>query len=222
MSATKAEIVSDVILRISKGAPSDDLELEPAQVAYWFDIVADKLVADYLNKQIASGYLIDPPMIVIEDDKTAVSENVAMLEDCKDRVYITTSKKVMDLNGDRGVLRVITEEGVVVNKVSLEGLDTLNAMTFSRPNKNNLLYTRVGDNKIYIHGITGKSIDIVQFSVSYIPEINISSLAPTDRINIPDKLVGMIADMVGEMARAQMSGVADIESEGEDDNQPPR
>lgn len=216
---SKTELVSDIILRITKGSPSDDLELEPSQVAYWFDIVADKLVADYLNKQIASGYLLDPPMIVIEDDKTATVENVTMLEDCKDRIYITTTKKILDLNNDRGLLRVITEEGIVVNKTSLEGLDTLNAMPFSRANKNNLLYTRVGNNKIYIHGITGKSINIVQFSVSYIPEINITGLADTDIINIPDKLIGMIADVVGEMARNQMNVLPDNESDGEDDNQ---
>src|SRR5690348_6439066 len=107
--ATKAQLIDDIILRVTKGAPSDDLELEPSQIAFWFDIVAKTMIPDYLNDKIKSGEMIDPEFILIEDNKKAVVEDVTMLESYQDRVYITITKPPMVLRNDAAIIRIITE-----------------------------------------------------------------------------------------------------------------
>lgn len=218
MPVTKEKLISDIILRVCKGAPSDDLELEDAQVAFWFDIVGKKIIPDFLNKKLINGFTIDPVFIKIEDNKVMQQEDVAMLPECKDRNFITITQKPLDLYEDRGVIRIVTDEGVVVNKVAVERLDTLNAMTFGRPNKLNLLYTRV-DDKIYIHGITSKATSLVEFSVYYIPTFSLTDLADTDTVKLSDELVATISDVVAEMAIKELyGGVADVENDAEDDS----
>src|SRR5688572_18273425 len=139
----KKQLIDDIILRVTKSAPSDDLELEPAQIAFWFDQVANTAVPDFLNKAIVDRLTIDPIFILVEDNKTATIEDITMLEDCDDRVYLTLTKIPMSLVNDYGIVRVITEEGTIVNNTPIEELDTINKLTFGKPNRENLLYSRL-------------------------------------------------------------------------------
>jgi len=79
-SFTKEMLVSDIILRISKGKPSDDQELEPRQVAFWIDQWLPFLVTDLLNKRVSMGLGIDPNYIKIEE----CAEPSIILLDCRD------------------------------------------------------------------------------------------------------------------------------------------
>lgn len=216
---SKAELIDDIILRITKSAPSDDLELEPRQIAFWFDLTALEVVPKFLEAKMRKNESISESLIEIEDDIVATVENVTMLDQYSDRVYIETEKPILSIKNDRGLMRVITEEGQVVNKISIEKLDTINKMTFSKPNRENLVHTRIND-KIYIHGLSPKHVGIVTFSVTYIPQINISDLADDDEVTIPDDVLGLISDTVEEKARKQMFGFADNENDAEDDTKP--
>ena len=214
---TKKQLVDDIILRVTKGAPSDDLELEPRQIAFWFDLVAKTLVPDYLNTLIKDGDTIDPFYIEIEDNKVGVVENVAMLDIGDDRVYITVTKPVMPLIHDAGVIRIITEEGTVVNNAPIEHLDTLNKLTFGKPSRENLLYSRIND-RLYIHGFKPQHIAILKFSVTYIPTIDISSLADGDTVKITDSIVSILSEAVEKMALKELSVIPDEENDAQDDN----
>lgn len=217
MAITKQKLLSDIILRVTQGAPSDDLELEPSQVAFWFDLVSGTIVTDYLEKQLKNNESIDPIMIEIEDNKAGIVENVVMLSDCDDRVYITVLKPILDLFSDSGLIRIIDDEGFIVNRVSLDKLDTLNKMTFAKPTRENLLYTRIGQ-KIYIHGLNPKHVGLTQFSVFYVPKIDISSLTNSDTIKLPDKLIGIISEAVEAMAMKELYGSSiDLENDAEPD-----
>lgn len=214
---TKQKLVDDIILRVTQGAPSDDLELEPSQIAHWFDLVAPTFLSDYLERIRGRGDDFDPILVEIEDNKTGVVENVTMLDDCNDRVYITTTKQIFEISNDLGLIRVIDAEGAVVNKVTLSNLDTVNKMRFSKPSRENMLYTRIGS-KIYIHGLNPKHIGLTQFSVYYIPKIDISSLDPEDQVKLPDKLIGLISETVEEMAKKELYGSdIDLENDAEQD-----
>jgi hypothetical protein len=219
---TKAQIIDDIILRVTKGAPSDDLELEPTQIALWFDFIAKTAVADYINKQIEQRQTIDPIYILLEDNKTASVEDVTMLEDCYDRTYITLTKTPMTLLNDYGIVRVITEEGTMVNNVPIEELDTISKLTFGRPSRENLLYTRV-DSKLYIHGLKSKHVGILKFSVAYIPTIEISSLANSDTVKLSDTLAAIISESVEKMALKELYQIdPDEQNDAQDDNNRPR
>ncbi|HEY0751633.1 MAG TPA: hypothetical protein VGD26_10780 [Chitinophagaceae bacterium] len=213
---TKKQLVDDIILRITKGAPSDDLELSPRQVAFWFDLVAKDIVSKYLDAKLKQNKPISSIMIEIDDDRSGTVENEVMIDAYDDRVYITTTKNIIDLPNDNGVLRIITQEGQTVNRVPIERLDSLNKMTFSKPTRDNLLFSKI-DQKLYIHGLNPAHVGLVTFSVTYIPKIAIVDLANTDEVKLPDEVVNLISDEVEKKALRQMSGVADIENDAEDD-----
>lgn len=218
----KKQLVDDIILRVTKGAPSDDLELEPSQIALWFDLIAKTAVTDYLNKQIEDRLTIDPIYILIEDNKTAVAEDVTMLEDCEDRVYFTLLKTPINLINDSGIVRVITEEGFPINNIPIEELDTISKLTFGKPSRENLLYTRI-DNKIYVHGLKKKHVGILTFSVAYIPTVDLSALADNDTVKISDNLLAVISEAVEKMALKELYQIdPDIVNDGNDDNNVPR
>lgn len=217
---TKKELVDDIILRVTKGQPSDDLELEPSQVAFWFDLIAKELVPNYLNSKIKKDEELDSILINTEDDLVGTVEDVAMLDQYSDRVYIEVEEEIIDLKNDNGLVRIITEEGLVVNKVSLAKLDTLNAMTFSRPNRENLLHTRINQ-RIYIHGLSPLQVNLTKFSVWYIPKPNFYGAGDDDIIKLPEDLLNMLSDAVEEKAMRELRQVEpDMENDGQDDNNP--
>jgi hypothetical protein len=221
MAVTKKKLIDDIILRVTKGAPSDDLELESAQVAFWFDLVAKTAAVDYLNAKIANRETIDPIFITVEDNKTATVEDVTMLELCKDRVYITTTNQPLTLINDYGIIRVITEEGTFINNVPLEELDTISKLTFGRPSRENLLYTRI-DSKIYIHGLKPQHVSIIKFSVAYIPTIEISALADGDTVKLSDSLLATISEAVEKMALKEIYQIdPDVTNDAMDNNNRP-
>lgn len=215
--ATKAELIDDIILRITKGAPSDDLEISPRQIGFWFDIEAANVVPKYIAAQLKQNKPISSNLIKIDDDLDGQVEDVAMLNEYSDRVYIETTKPIMDVAGDRGILRIITEEGHVVRHVPLERLDTLNKMRMSRPTRDNMLWSRVND-KIYIHGLNPKHVNITSFSVAYIPKVDLSDLNPSDEVQLPDEVVSLISEAVYTKAAQQFGILPDIENDSEDDN----
>src|SRR5690606_40874327 len=56
-------------------------------------------------------------------DLEPVVEDVIMLGEYDDRVYIEPTKVIMDLPNDRGILRITTEEGQKLDRVPLERLE---------------------------------------------------------------------------------------------------
>lgn len=217
MAITKKHLIDDIILRVTKGAPSDDLELSPRQIAFWFDLVAKELVPKYLDSKLKKNQPISSIMIEIDDNVEGEVESAVMLDAYDDRVYITTTKDIMDAPNDRGVLRIITDEGQKVDRVPIERLDNLNSMTFSKPTRENLLFSKV-DQKLYIHGLNPAHVGIVTFSITYLPKISIIDMEDSDEIKLPDEVIGLISDGVEEKARREMSINPDIENDAEDDN----
>jgi hypothetical protein len=220
MSKTKQELIDDIILRVTKSAPSDDLELEPRQIEFWFDLVIAEILPKWLDSKIVKGQDIPSSMIVVEDNLEATVEDVTMLNQYHDRVFIQPELySVLDLANDGGLIRVITDQGQVVNKVPLTRLDSISKMTFGKPSRENLLHTRINDN-IYIHGLSPKHVALTQFSIAYIPKIVLQDLEDDDEVPLTEEVIGLISDAVEDKALKQMYGEPDTENDAEDDNQP--
>lgn len=216
MAITKSKLIDDIILRITKGEPSDDLELSPRQVSFWFDLVAADILPKYVDSKLKKKESLPSIMVEIEDQIEGEVEENIMIDLYDDRVFIQTEKDIMDLPKDNGILRILTEEGQFINKVPIERLDELNKMTFAKPTRDNMLYSKV-DQKLYIHGLNPAHVDIVNFSVTYVPKFNLSDLANEDEVKLPDEVIGLISDAVEDKARRQVFGVADWENDAEDD-----
>jgi len=199
---TKEQLVSDIILRITKGKPSDDLELEPKQIEFWIDQLLPALQKQLLDKKLSEGGQIDPSYICSED---CLEAKVKILDckDCQDNVYVDLKYCPADLYRDLGVLRVVTMDGSWVDKVSLLELDSLRNLRFSKPSLKNLKYHRIKD-RLYIHGLSEDTLNLAQFMVFYVPSLHVSDLEPEDNVYVGDELLVLLATELENMARRQV------------------
>jgi hypothetical protein len=213
---TKEQLVSDIILRVTGGKPSDDLELEPRQVEFWIDQLMPALQKQLLDKKFAEGGMIDASYIKIED---CLDAKIKLLDciDCQDNIYIDLGCHPIDLHRDLGVIRVVTMDGSWVDKVNLMELDSLRNLKFSRPSLKNLKYHRVR-NRLYIHGLTNDTIHLAQFMVAYVPSQSVQELEQDAQVYVGDELLALLATALEEIARRQVyQSDMDMSNNGQQD-----
>ena len=135
---TKKEIRDDIILQLTQGAPSDDLELSESQIDYWIDVTLNTLVANECNEKLKRGQMI--PEVYIK--KASCEAGTYEEDDCGDqnRVYFQLDESVLNINNG-GILRIITDDGTEIRKASIQTLSLFNAMRFAKPSVNNLIYS---------------------------------------------------------------------------------
>jgi hypothetical protein len=214
---TKNQLISDIILRVTKGLPSDDLELEPSQVAFWINIVSDLVVKEYLDAKLADGKAIDSFFIKQESCKPLNNEADPCIDDDKERIYVRLKQEPMDLYMDKAIVLMKTNEGSYIYKADLSTIDQIGLLEFAKPSTNNLVYYRDGKTKVVIEGIPRSLMSIVEIIVWYVPKQDIECLADTDEVAIPNELIGLVQEGVEDLARRQLFGVQDINNNGVDE-----
>lgn len=214
---TKNKLISDIILRITKGKPADDLELEPKQVAFWLSIVIESMVKDKLDDSLESGQRVDDFYVLKEGLKTIYSESYSDIDDEDERMYIELNKPAMSLYNDAAIIRVFTNEGSRFDKTRLSTVDYTESMEFSKASTNNLVYYRDGKKKLILLGIPKEMIDVVKVFVWYVPQADIECFDDDEELPIPQDMLEEVQLRVEDLARRQMYGVADIENDGQDD-----
>lgn len=214
---TKNQLISDIILRITAGKPSDDLEIEPSQVAFWINIVRDAIVKAYLDDKVEEGLSIDDYFVIQESCKPLNSETDPSIDDDKERIYIRLKKVPMEVYKDRAVVRVITNEGSFINKGRLSTIDTIHHLNYAKPSITNLVYYRDGKTKLVIEGIPLELRDVVEIIVWYVPKEDLLCLADDDEVSIPNELLPEILQAVEDIARRELYGPEDKENDGDQD-----
>lgn len=215
---TKNELISDIILRITKGKPSDDLELEPSQVAFWLDLASDTIIKQYLDAKLSEGKNIDDFFVIQESCKPLNNEADPCIDDDEERIYIRLKREPMDLFNDRSIILVKTNEGSYVYKANLNTIDMVRHLEFSKPSTSNIVYYRDGKTKLVIEGIPDSMKAVVEILVWYVPKGNISCLDDDDQVNIPSEILGLIQEAVEDTARRQMLGIQDVANNGLDES----
>lgn len=198
---TKKMLISDVILRISAGKPSDDLELEPRQVAFWIDQVLNALVKKTLDERIQKGNGVDPVYLCPEYNKQVnVSQNNGT-----NFFYIDLDHEPMNLHRDGGIARVANNDGLnVVNKVKIEELDNLVNLKMSKPSIKNIKYSRI-KNRLYIYGLDSNTYQINTFDIVYVPMTKaLEELKDNDLIYVGEDLIPIIAEAVTQIAKDEL------------------
>lgn len=216
--ATKKQLVDDIILRITRGKPSDDGELEPRQVAFWIDMALNSLVKQSLDAKFKKGDdSIDPEYICYE----RLVPVRAGVKDYEANFYIDLCDEPVNLYRDRGVIRVatetsLTEVGDWVDKMKMEEIDNLKKLKHSRPSLKNIKYHRV-KNRLYFYGLTTDTFNLITFLVAFVPKTKaLEELKDDDRIYIGDDLLPMIAEEVEKIARRQVyQSDSDLTNDGE-------
>lgn len=214
---TKNQLISDIILRITAGKPSDDLEIEPSQVAFWINIVRDAIVKAYLDDKVEDGLSIDDYFVIPESCKPLNSETDPCIDDDKERIYIRLKREPMDIYKDRAIVRVITNEGSFINKARLSTIDVIHNLNFAKPAINNLVYYRDGKTKLVIEGIPQEMKNVVEILVWYVPKEDILCLDDDDEVSIPNELLPEILQAVEDIARRELHGPEDKKNDGDQD-----
>lgn len=207
----KSKLIDDIILRVTKGKPSDDLELEREQVAHLVDIEGDKLLREFLNE--FAGNRLKPPDFYYKREvcKKPIKEEIDCVDDCGSRITFELSQEPINLLGSLEVGRVQTNKGIEVLKTTPGNIGWIKDLPFAKPTKDNLVYYREG-RRLIIEGYSPKNILLSEFLVWYIP--GFAGSQENDSINISDDLVSDLTIKVEEIVRRQMSLVDDLENDG--------
>lgn len=216
---TKSELISDVILRLTRGKPSDDLEIEPSQVAFWIDLVLNGLVKQVLDDKIKKGIDSIDPAYICYDRLVPIK---AGAQSYSDNFYVDLCAEPLNLFRDRGVIRVstestLTEVGEWVDKMKMEEIDNLKKLKFSKPSLKNLKYHRV-KSRLYFYGFTNDTYQLVTLIIGYVPRTKaLDDLGDDDPIYVGDEIPPLLAEELEKIGRRQISGQDDNENDSQDD-----
>lgn len=213
---TRGKLISDIELRLTKGKPSDDLELERAQIGHWLDVVRDELVKADLDSELSEGKPLDTFYITRETCISPTVEDLACVDDSIDEYAYTLTSTPMHLHNDQGVIMVRTDEDDLVMPTSLIDIQMIKDMQFTKPSNTNFVYYREGD-KLVFFGLNRNPINDPKFIVYYIPQYTAASPSEADEFKIRDHLVGVLLDSVEQIARRQMSTFEDLENDAQQD-----
>lgn len=207
---TKEDIRSDIELRLYKGKPSDDAEIDQRQIELWMDMYRSLLVKQYVRE-----YQDVPQSAMKRYECIAVeTENPTCLTgDCSSRYYIDLPVKAMDLENDLGVFRASLQAArSSMDRLHVGELDTVIHLRYGAPSKKRPAWTRIAS-KLYFLGCSFKYKVIL---VDLVPE-NTDDYADGDEYPIPGDLVAPLIDMAVNAGMLQLKqGHNDITNDGKE------
>ena len=213
---TKEQAISDIELRLLQSNPSDDSELEKDQIALWLQITLNKLVKQEVTAAFKRGDTIPPIYIVREEGIELAEEEVDDIDDFKQRIWLELENDVLDLNNDRGIIRVEDYDGNLITKTTIDQLSMIRDLRFSRPSLNNILYHRVGK-KVFVEGFNTADLDYNPIIVYYIPKQNVIEMEDDDEILVTDQVLPFLLDSCVEYGKMMLYGTqADVNNDGVD------
>lgn len=213
---TVEQFVSDISLQVYQAAPSDDAELDPRQIKFWGSYFLNMLVATECNSKIAR----DEQIPVIYKKRTTCKvpeqEDIDCTDDCNDRVFVTLPEAVLTLNKDAGIIRVSTDEGDMVTKMSVETIDMMEHMPYARPSLENLIYYRQGQ-LLFVKGFKPVDLPFTELNIDYIPKQDLLELENTDEVLVSDLVLPQLIAMTVDQAKRELYGTQqDPGNDGQD------
>ena len=220
MGKTKGELVSDLELRLTKGKPSDDIELERSQIAHWLDIAANTVLADALMKEKRKFDDIDAQYIKASDYISPVEETLTDVNAAYRRFYIPISTlDILPFRGhyrDYGIVRINNNKNQNIVEITYDDSDFYKNLWFASPSCNNIQWYREGG-KVFLDGIDSSNAASEKFRLFYVAPIDSSTLEDTDEYPLADNLLSIISDLAEEIGRKQIyESIADLENDGKD------
>jgi hypothetical protein len=194
--AKKEDLIADCILRITRGNPSDDLQIPDSQVSFWLDIVRGRLVAELIKSEAQVNYesfIIEKNNIDIQQDTTK-----------KNNQYYIEIPTPLSFMGDQGIYYVETEGGDEIYRISPHMKSSIKDLRFAKQNRRRSSYFRVGD-RLYLNGNSQNFYNNGKINVMIIPE-DTSSLEDTDEYPIDSKLLMDLMNGVEDIARRELYG----------------
>jgi len=215
---TKGALVSDIELRLSRGKPSNDFEIERSQIEHWLDLARDEIVSQKLNSQIMSDEDIDPFYIAKFGEYSAELEQEVALA-CTKRHVFSLDKDILSLVEDRGIDRVVATSGKILIQSTFDQIEYLQDLWFSKPSNENMMWYREG-NKFFVYGLSDITRSRIKFQVFGVQSNVGSTLSDEDKYPISDDITEIVIEKAEEIGLRELYG--ELEDRSSDGNQPPK
>lgn len=149
--ATKKELISDVELRLTKGKPSDDFEVDKRQISFQLDIVRSALIKSKAKEESKDDF----SDFVTLYEAVEVYEEAKIADDGESAMWVKSRlpEDVMSLQEDMGVYSIETQGGVEIKRIKAIDRIRFKHLKFGKSSKANPTYYRV-DQDIYYQGGT--------------------------------------------------------------------
>ena len=206
---TKGEYIDDIELRINPEISDDYGTLEREHIGHLLEVSRDALVTRKLNAEVAA--FIDPDNFYLED-----ADGLSLTFDGKAnsdvRTYFcakaTLPQQPLSLIKDRGIVRVATGSGEIIDLVSKREADSLIRLpAMGRVGPNSLIATRSGS-VLSIYGITKAASEDTKIDVSYVRSYDdpIGTLGESDDFVVDGDVAKDMLDDVENTCRRQIEG----------------
>lgn len=216
--ATRKQLIDDIVLRIYSGKPSDDIELEDTQIAYWIDFIRNGMVAIELNRASSKNKLLSSIYQIRETDKQLVKETGVNYDfnDTDFRYFTTTEKDVLPLDNNRGIVRINDNYGRNLSPIDVNSSDWMQNLPYGGVTTAKQSFYLEEGNKVFIETSTESTKDFYYYDIVYIPMVSTDTVLDTDEYPIEEQLIEPLLEKVEAVARRQMSGVSDLDNDGKD------
>lgn len=214
---TKQELLSDIQLQLLQGNPSDDSALEWDQLAFWASYHLNEIVTIECNQAIKQGKQIPPVYKKVSDCEVMVVEDVATFAADEDRVYVEIDEDILDLDNDKGLILVETEDGEEIARTSLETFHATKNMRFGKPTAERPQFYRRGE-KIFLLGFTPTDIPFEKVNIYYVPKQDLYAADESDEVLASSAALPSVIDAVVQRGKMQLYGTqVDSENDGTDE-----
>jgi hypothetical protein len=213
---TKAQILSDIQNQLLQGNPSDDSSLEWDQLAYWTSYVLNELVTAECNQAIKQGKPIPAVYKKVQDCEVMSVEDVETFTDSDDRMFVELDEDVLNLDNDKGIILVETEDGDEIVRVSLETFHSVKKLRFAKPSISRPQFFRRGE-KVYFLGFTQTDSPFEKVNVYYVPKQDLLSAADTTEVLVSSAILPTVIASVVQIGKLQLYGTQiDTANDGTD------
>jgi hypothetical protein len=202
---TKELIVGTIELELTQLSISDDSNVDQNLIASWVGTHLNELVAAEVNSLTKAGKSIPAIYIKVADAKLMVTEDVSTFEADEDRMYVELDDDILDVNDDRGIVLIETEDGDEVKKTSVANFIKLKKLQFAKPTIENPLCYRRGQ-KIYFIGFTPTDIPFELVNVYYLPKQDILNAANSYELLASDSIISSVIDLCIERGKQALLG----------------
>lgn len=203
---TKEKIVSDLILRLTGGKPSDDMEFDYNQCLDWLDQARSAAVSQWIRQ--SGGMYIPPGLFKRYECQSFTTETPeCVFGGCFSNTYLDIERPI-SLREERGI-RISRQNGRTLNRLtSPQEYQIIKRLRFA---KEDTFWYRVGE-RVYFIG-NEKINHNYKFIVDLVPA-STSSLADTDQYPIIEELYPTIMAMAEEIGLRQAKVPIDINNDG--------
>lgn len=206
----KGQLISDIELKLSKLAISDDFQGDRRQIGFWLDTGRIAMMREEIKREGSSAIT----SFVSSYDCVPISK---VKKDCPGgcdeyEYKVLMPVSVASLPDDIGVYRVETQSGTTIRRMKVTDISRFKHLRFGKVGKKNLCYYRIGK-ELVLEGGTSNFLDNGKVNLYLIP-LDTSDLSDSDEFPIAGHLIADLISMVVEIGRKAMTGQEDQINDG--------